>query len=227
MQTSLRYRFQLLGKPQVELIYEEGSNHQAFENTSHICNYMEFSYMNKLDVLMQFSFYITFEYESNNMSYITAAYNDVRFRATTYQSIIHYIHRPYLPVHSRYMVILSSHDLQDELIGLLTNLYYISISSAPDCKQGKNYRFIITGRPKTFRKAFRTNLQMDIYLWFQGSNVYFKSMYHSLTIETSGSPPCDLILNFQLLFTMKTNKSEDNCDIRYLQVSNFNRFNLP
>ena len=197
----------------------EGSNHQVSENTSYVCNYITIEYSDELAALMQFSFYITVEYKVSKMSYITAEYNDARFRVTSYQSTIHYIHRPYLPVKSRYMIILNSHALQNKLTGLLTSMYYISISSALDCKPTKMYSIIITGLQKRFRPLLRADLQIVTYLWFQGLNVYFKSMYHRLSIETRGSPSCDLILNVQLVFTMKTNKSQDSCEVGYLKVS--------
>ena len=200
-------------------MYYDGLNYPAFENTSHVCNFIQFEYDDQFDNLMQFSFYITIEHESQNLSYITAVYNNTMFIMTTYQSTIHYIHRPYLPVRSRNKLIFDALTLQDDRIGLLTSIYYISISSAHDCKQTSSYRFLIVGLQKKFRWAKRVNLLMLTYLKFQGSYAYYKSMYHRLTIDTSGSPSCDLMVNFQLVFTRKTNKTQDKCKIGYRQVS--------
>ena len=205
-------------KEAFELIYLEGSNHQAFENTSHVCNYIDIKYDDGHDILMPFSFYITIEHESRNLLYIIAAYNYSIFVATTYQSTIHYIHRPYLPIDSKYKVILNAHNLRNARKGILTSIYYISISRARDCKQMSSYRFLIVGLLREYRGIGRANLIMLTHLSFQGSHAYYKSMYHHLTIDSSGSPLCDVIVNFQIVFTKKTNKTQDNCDIGYRQV---------
>ena len=160
-------------KEPFELIYLEGSSHQTFENSSHVCNNIEIEYDDRHDTLMQFSFYITMEHESRNLSYITVAYNYSIFVVTTYQSTIHYIRRPYLPMDSKYKIILNAHNLRNARKGILTSIYYISISSALDCKQMSSYRFLIAGYIRKYRRIGRAELVMLTYLSFQGTHAYY------------------------------------------------------
>ena len=215
---TFEFTFQVMRKQYLKVIYSEGSNQEAFENTSHQCNYIAINYDDIADYLMHFSFYIRLDYQIKDIPYATSAYANSTLFLTGYESSIHILADAHHQQNSLYGITLNAHHFREIRLRSLSSIYYLSFSQSLLCTLKFNYSFTMAVRLKQYRNIDRDNIELFNYFLFQGSNVYYKTVHRHLAILAKGSPPCSILLNFQLVFIKKTDKNQEKCDTGYLQV---------
>ena len=196
----------------------EGSNHQAFENISHVCRNIDISYDDRIDYLMQFSFYISLKSDLLlHTSYVSAGIDSDEVALGGYQAAIHYTAMHNVHKFSEFFVILDNYYIKNVRIDLYNSMYFLSISKTLSCPQKFTNTFKINAYVHRILERYYMNIYIDFL--FQTPHSYFKWMDNKIIIFTVDFPLCDVLVNFQLVLTKKSNKSQETCNAGFLQVS--------
>ena len=204
----------------------EGLN-QAYKIISRLCTYIDIYYHDRVDYLMQFSFYLRLKSElplSISLhkplftSYVSAGIDRDEVTLRGYQAAIHYTAMHNVHKFNKFSVLLEMiTDYRDAPMSFEKNYYYLSLSKTLSCPQKFNNNFEITVLYN--RILERYNLMIDNQLIFRTSYSYFKLMDSLIMIITEGFPLCDVVVNFQVVNTNTTDKSQETCNTGFLQVS--------
>ena len=193
-----------------------GSIHQAFENISHVCRNINISYDDRIDYLMQFSFYISLKSDLLlHTSYVSAGIDSDEVALSGYQAAIHYTAMYNVHKFSKFWILLDINKVSDVRMGFGSITYYLSFSKTLLCQQKFNNNFEIFYQ----RKLVQYFLYIKYSLLFRSPYSYFKLMNSEILIGSYDFPPCDVVVNFQVVTTRTTDKSQESCNTGFLQVS--------
>ena len=170
---------------------------------------------------MEFSYYMRLDYQRSDIKYMIAGKNKTLYLTRNYQCAIHYMTNVFGST-GHYQVTLDGNQTIYDGALLTSYLYYLSFTSAQSCTQKLKYVFGIMVRGKSYRMNRRREIKIVSLLLIEHQNIYFKTTYHHMRIHANGPPPCDIVLNFQLVIGKDSNKTQGICNNSYTKVSFLN-----